>query len=334
MNKRKRTRGNGDGSVVKLAGKRKRPYAARVTTGWTAEGRQMFKYVGYYSTKTEAKNALNNFLINPYDLDANKLTAQDVFDKWSANAKFTEDVLKNYRRVVINSGLAKKVFKDIGLYELENAAKELSPSMQKRYKSAWKNLYEFGMRHDLVNKNIADLMELDKYVANKRDAISPSDVKKILKCDDIIPKILLYSGMRIGELLDIKSKNVDLEKRIIIGGKKTAAGTNRKIPIHKSILSIIEELLSKGTEYLITNTSGKKIQYTNYLDRTWHSNNVLTKYSPHYTRHTFVSRAVKLELNQEVLKAIVGHTSDNVTSNVYTHIDEEQLLDFIDKFNY
>lgn len=333
MKQRKRTRGNGEGSIIKLGGKRKRPYAVRITVGFTNEGKQIFKYVGYYETKTKAKEELNKFLVDPYDLDSNKLTTLDVFDRWLETAKFSDEVLKNYKRVVENSGLAKKVFKEVNLLQLENAARELSPAMQKRYKAAFKNLYEFGMRHDLVNKNLADLMQLDKYVAGKREAISPADVKKILKGDDVIPKILLYTGMRIGELLDIKSKNVDLEKRIIIGGKKTAAGTNRKIPIHKSILPILEELLSKGTEYLITGEKGRKLQYNTYLEKVWHKNEILTKYSPHYTRHTFVSRSVKLELNREVMKAAIGHSSTEAT-DIYTHVDVDSLVDFIDKFNY
>lgn len=111
-------------------------------------------------------------------------------------------------------------------------------------------------------------------------------------------------------------------------------GKNRKIPIHKSILPIIENLLSNNTEYLITDEKGKKVDYKNYLTKVWHKNEILTKYSPHYTRHTFISRAVKLELNQQVLKAIVGHSSSDVTSSVYTHIDDEQIISFIGSFEY
>lgn len=330
--KRKRSRANGEGSVVKLGGKRKRPYAARVTVGFNNNGKQMFKYVGYYSTKTEAKNALNNFLINPYDLDANKLTTLDIFEKWVETAKFTEEVLKNYRRVIENSGLSKKIFKDIKLIQLEEAAKELSPAMQKRWKAAWKNLYTYAMKADIVNKNLADLMELDKYVAKEKDSINPNDIKLIMQGDDNIAKILLYTGMRINELLSIKSSNVNLQERIMIGGSKTEAGKDRRIPLHKDIMPIIEDLLSNGTEYLVTDEKGKKVKYNNYLTKVWHKN--MDGYVIHQTRHSFISRAVKLELNQQVLKAIVGHSSSDVTSSVYTHIDDEQLRDFIDKFNF
>lgn len=330
--KRNRMRGNGEGSVVKLSGKRTRPYAARITVGWTNEGKQRFQYVGYYKTKTEAKNALFNYYVSPYDLSADKLTAQDVFDRWVETAKFSEEVLKNYRRVIENSGLSKKIFKDIKLIQLEEAARELTPAMQKRYKAAWKNLYTYAMKSDIVNKNLADLMELDKYVAGKRDAISASDVKIVLNGDDNIAKILLYTGMRISELLEIKSSNVFLEERYMIGGKKTAAGTNRVIPLHQEILPIIKDFLSKDKTYLITDEKGRKVNYNNYLN-TWKSNDVLKTTSPHFARHTFVSRAVACGIQKTFIQKIVGHSNSDITDH-YTHLSKEQLIEAIDMFNY
>ena len=50
-------RGNGDGSIFKLSGKRRRPYAVRITVGWSDDGKQKYKYIGYYANKTEAKKS-------------------------------------------------------------------------------------------------------------------------------------------------------------------------------------------------------------------------------------------------------------------------------------
>lgn len=327
---RNRTRGNGEGCIIKLGGKRKNPFAARVTVGYDKNGKQKFKYIGYYRTKTEAKQALSNYSLNPYSLE--KVKTIDLFDKWVETAKFTEAVLKNYRRVVENSGLSKKVFKDISLMQLEEAARELTPAMQKRFKATFKNLYLYAMKHDLVNKDLASLMELDKYKAKERDAISPTDIKEILKDEDVIPKLLLFTGMRITELLSIETANVDLEKRIMIGGLKTEAGINRKIPIHKDILPIVEKLFNEGNKYLLTDEKGKQITYDNYLKK-WHEDEIRTKYTPHFTRHTFISRAVKLKLDRGLLQKIVGHANQDVTAH-YTHLDNEQLVEWIDGFNY
>lgn len=324
-------RGNGDGSIFKLSGKRRNPYAVRITKGWTDEGKQIYAYIGYYKTKTEAKKALNEYLVNPYD--TNDFTTNDIFEKWVETSKYSEEVLKNYKRVIDNSGLTKKIFKDIKLFQLEESAKDLTPAMQKRFKSAFKNLYVYAMKNDIVTKNLADLMELDKYKAKERDSITSTDIKKILSSEDIIPKILLYTGMRIGELLDIKSKNVDLEKRVIVGGLKTEAGKNRSIPIHKEILPIIEKLLSENNTYLISNDKGKKVNYTNYLSRVWNQDEVLKKYTPHYTRHTFISQSVKCGIDKVKIQKIVGHSAKDVTDH-YTHFNFEDLLEAIDQFKY
>lgn len=324
-------RGNGDGSIFKLSGKRRNPYAVRITKGWSDEGKQIYAYIGYFKTKTEAKKHLNNYLVNPYD--TNDFTTNDIFEKWVETAKFSEEVLKNYKRVIDNSGLGKKIFKDIKLFQLEESAKDLTPAMQKRFKAAFKNLYLYAMKNEIVNKDLASLMELDKYKAKERDSISPSDIKKILSSEEIIPKILLYTGMRIGELLDIKSNNVDLEKRVIVGGLKTEAGKDRKIPIHKEILPIIEKLLSENNTYLISSENGKKVNYTNYLTRVWNQDEVLKKYTPHYTRHTFISQSVKCKIDKVKIQKIVGHSAKDVTDH-YTHFNFEDLIEAIDCFKY
>lgn len=326
-----RTRGNGEGSVIKLSGKRKNPYAARVTVGWSVDGKQIIKYIGYYTTKSAAKKALNEYLVNPYSLS--KLTVEDIFNSWETTAKVTDEVIKSYRNAIKNSGLINKVFKDVKLMQLEAAAKDLTPSMQKRYRNAWKNLYFYAMKHDIVEKNLADLMDLDKYAAKEKDTISKEDIKKMLEHEDPIPKLLLYTGMRIGELLEVESKNVDLEKRILIGGKKTNAGKDRKIPIHKEIIPIIEKLLKEGNEYLLTNTKGRMIIYDTYLKNNWHKDELLSKYTMHQARHTWVSRCSKLGLDRGTLQKIVGHSNKDVT-DIYTHIDNEQLIEFIDSFYY
>ena len=53
-------RGGGDGSIFKLSGNRKNPYAVRITVGWSDNGTQKYKYIGYYPTKTKAKMRLLN----------------------------------------------------------------------------------------------------------------------------------------------------------------------------------------------------------------------------------------------------------------------------------
>ena len=63
----------------------------------------------------------------------------------------------------------------------------------------------------------------------------------------------------------------------MIGGFKTEAGTNRIIPINKKIEPFIRKYYeqSKDKEYLITNSFGRKMQYSNYRREKW--DNIMEK---------------------------------------------------------
>lgn len=58
-------RANGSGSVYKLSGKRRKPWIARITTGWAEDGKQQMKTIGTYATKKEAQAALDTYFYVP-----------------------------------------------------------------------------------------------------------------------------------------------------------------------------------------------------------------------------------------------------------------------------
>lgn len=79
---------NGFGSIYKLSGKRRRPWVAAKTFGWQfdEEGqriKQKRQVIGYFATRQEAMTALVQYNENPYDLDSNKITFSEVYEKWS-----------------------------------------------------------------------------------------------------------------------------------------------------------------------------------------------------------------------------------------------------------
>ena len=54
---------------VRLSRHRRKKFAARVTVGWTDDGRQIKKYLGTFNTREEVLNALANDNQNPFDVD-------------------------------------------------------------------------------------------------------------------------------------------------------------------------------------------------------------------------------------------------------------------------
>ena len=56
---------NGYGSGYKLSGNRRRPWTARVTVGWTDDGKQKYKNIGYYEERSDAMIALAQYNNDP-----------------------------------------------------------------------------------------------------------------------------------------------------------------------------------------------------------------------------------------------------------------------------
>lgn len=76
-------RANGTGSANKLSCNRRKPYVAKVTIGWSEEGRQQYKCLGYFRAKREALNILEEYNENSYNWDLRDFTFEEVCAKWS-----------------------------------------------------------------------------------------------------------------------------------------------------------------------------------------------------------------------------------------------------------
>ena len=77
-------RPNGNGSITKVKGARRKPYKVTITIGWKNDsGKQIKKCIGYYATAKEAEKVLVDFNINPFNLDLASLTFQDIYERWS-----------------------------------------------------------------------------------------------------------------------------------------------------------------------------------------------------------------------------------------------------------
>lgn len=144
--------------------------------------------------------------------------------------------------------------------------------------------------------------------------------------------IMIYTGLRPGEMVEIKTENINLEERYLRGGFKTEAGTNRLIPINKKILPLIQQRYSAENEFLIVNHEGKQMSYYNYYEDHWKKvmEQLQLEHKPHDCRHTFATLMDNAEANKLSIKCIMGHASKDITGKVYTHKDIEQLLKAID----
>lgn len=332
---------NGYGSVFKLGGNRRRPFCARVTVGWTDDGKQLYKNIGYYEERADAMIALAQYNNDPYDLDNNKITFAEIYEKWSEE-KFPNISQSNVRgyKTSFNkcSFLHKMKFKQIRKTHMQRVINEndhLSFQVRSKIKTLFSQLYQFALENDIVEKNYAQFVDAgeetttivrtpftDDEIQTLWDNLDKPYVESIL--------MMIYSGMRIGELLILTPDDVNLEERIIIGGIKKK-GKKRAIPIHRKILPLIESKMNQS--HLILSPTGKQMSYNNYIQRQFTPLMEMLKMNhlPHDCRHTAATKLANAEVDKTIVKLILGHSSSDVTERVYTHKTTEQLVEAIDK---
>lgn len=346
---------NGVGSVHLIGdGKsRRNPWRARVPSHVEIDeksgtAKQKYITVGYYSTEIDAIDALMNYRKNPFTLEASTATFEDVVEMWKAKKypEISESGRKGYNSAFKNSeALHKLKIRDIRTSHLEAVMGSVKGgyNLQVRLKTFWGQLFKYAMEHDIIQKNYSDFVKTrDKDEGTKRTDIPAEDRAKIwdaaLGGDEVaqLALIYIYTGFRASELLEVKKENVDLNARIIVGGLKTDAGKDRRVPIHKSILPFLERMMQTGGEYLISwqNKKGtwKKYAYPTFIKGKWNplmERLGFTDYTPHYCRHTCATMLREANVAEDIRKLILGHKSVDITDR-YTHHSESMLVEAID----
>ena len=330
---------NGYGSVVNLGKRRRKPYAARITVGWTEDGKQKKKYLGYYKTRQEAMKALADYNENPFDLATREVTFAELYEKWLTLKERGKQVTVSNAAAFKNlSALHNMPFVDIRKRHIQGVidSSELSYSSKQRMKVLCSQLFKYAIDQEIVTTNFAALVEMPP---NKQSEIhkpfTPAELQTLWQntadTGVKIALILCYTGLRPTELLEMKTANVHLAERYMQGGIKTSAGKNRIIPIAKKILPFILELYNPQSETLEIKDSQKIIKTYRQLKKLFEKNELLKNHLPHDGRHTCATLMDDAEIPLKIRQLILGHTSQDITSRVYTHKTIQQLIDAIDK---
>ena len=339
---------NGAGSVYKLKGKRRKPWVACVTIGYEG-GKQKRKVLGTFLTKKEAQIELLAYLDNPM-LFSGK-TFKDVKDLWYSwyIKNISKITLKN-----LNSQLKKlEIFNEIKIKELKlHVLQKFFDEMDCSYgtKSAIKTIlnmvFDYAVKNDFVDNNKIRFIELGK---NKkvieRKIFTTDEIRVLFNNLDSLNRyvkkisygilILIYSGMRIGEFLNLKTNDIDLERNIIhIRESKTNAGV-RTIPISKKIIELFSKNINYTQEYFFSNKKGEKYTYMNFVDQFKKMSEFLNleEHTIHDTRHTFATLLNNADVNGTSIIKLIGHSDFTTTQNIYTHKDDEELRKAVDLLN-
>ena len=250
---------NSYGSVYKLSGKRRNPWAARKTVGWKQipekkKSYPIYQFVGYYPTRAEALQALAAFNEDPYDLHLDTITFEEVYEKWSEIHYATIKNSNGYKAAFKTCEPIKDMkFVEIKLDHLQQVVDESgknTPTL-KTLKNLWSLMYDYAVIHEIVPSDKRDMV---KYVdiskpgnpnSYDRKPFSKKEIKTLWEVQAsneylTVVLMLIYTGVRIGELLDLEKKDIHLDERwFYVKESKTDAGI-REVPIAEKIVPFFE----------------------------------------------------------------------------------------------
>lgn len=344
---------NGYGTVVKLSGNRRKPFEVRVNTHIDEWGYPRYDVLGRYESRTEATISLAEYNRSPFDVNKREITFKEVYEMWF-DWKYTNDK-KTYSKSSINvtraafkkcSRIHNTKISDIRTDDMQVIIDDfsLSHAYMEHIIHLMHQVFKYAMTYDIISKDYSNYLKINKDDDDKPGIpFSKEDIYKLWDhvnnvpyCDTVL--ILIYTGWRISELLEMKTQNIDIVNWTMTGGLKTAAGKNRIVPIHSKIQSFIMNYYNSENIYFIpsTNKADTHLSKKSYYDRFQHVMNqcqIIEKHTPHDCRHTFTSLLDSAGANDVCIDRLVGHASKTLTKKIYTHKDIEDLRKTIELIN-
>jgi len=322
-----RTRGNGQGTVFKMQNGK---WRAEITLGWDGNKR-IVKTKSGFLRKRDALAAMPELRNTPIDVNT-KITFKGLYDLWSGPhfEKVTKSTSDGYKSAYGHCGsLHYKQFTALKTADLQQAIDDcpLSRRSKADIKSLMTNLYKYAIENDYCNKNYAEYIKLAPKGKSKKEAFTDIEVKKLWddyrSGNEFTGYILLmiYTGMRFGELARITKANIHIEDKYMVGGIKTAAGIDRVLPISDRILPIVQKFYQAGNKKILE--MHEKVFYNTFyvtLDRL-----EIRKLNPHCCRHTFATLMANAGVQPAIITETAGH-EDYSTTLQYTHIPLEEKL--------
>lgn len=336
-----RKKPNGTGTVAHLKNKEK-PYLAYGPWKLTEQGYKR-KYLGAYKTYQEADLVRANFVIDPGFVDS-KITLQQLYNDYTQSRyyKNLSDSTKYAYRAAFNkcTELHKQKFTDIKIGHLQQVIDRLD-NQGKSYASIahvqviLSVLYDYAQKFEITDKDYAKFIELPNKPDAAKRALTDIEIMKIKAAAQKGNQVaqwtifMIYSGWRISEFLELTQFNYNADERYLTGGKKTAAGKNRIVPVHEDLQWILKAQLAKKGETIFCNQEGKKMTSQHFRKNLFYpllqELNIDSSITPHATRHTFATLLKRNGADDFFIKKLIGHSLQDITSKVYTHAEVEDL---------
>lgn len=327
-------RGNGQGTVYK------RPsgtWAVQVTLGYyVQDGKKKRKTAQKYGFKTKKEAAAYIQALYAPSEKSKVITLSELWELFQNNLSSLSASKQTAYRIAwkkIKSEVEYRNIDSFSVPELQELIDNSAPSYYTRrdIKTLLSHLYKIAIRDDYTDKNRTEYLKLPKLETTERQIFSPEDKAKLWKDFQSTPSgivagilTMMYTGIRPGELLTIRTENVHLSEHYMTGGIKTTKGKKRKIILPDRIKPVISYLLEHSKRGLLLFYPFSDDFYDDWKQKRadLHINEALT---PYCCRHTYITNLTALKVSPAMLQELAGH-EDYDTTLEYTHLSIQDRL--------
>jgi integrase/recombinase XerC/integrase/recombinase XerD len=269
---------------------------------------------------------LSNFL---YWLQENKISNIDIneinlYIHWLQNTKHIKDTSIKRKYVTLKS---------FSKYLVSKKIISVSPFDDMRFAfKTYKSLPKTLSSQEIIKLLKSPLDEINSICSEFRRTISTRNLAII--------ELLYCVGIRIGELVNIELKDIDLEEQtLLIHGKGRKdrllyISSEEVIEILKNWLTARENL-KPNCDSLFINKYGDKLSIysiENIYEKYRKLAGLDNKSTPHHLRHTFATQLLNNGADIRAVQEILGHSSIT-TTQIYTEVSTERKKQVLLKFN-
>jgi len=192
----------------------------------------------------------------------------------------------------------------------------------------------FFIRRVLNREDLVSSMPSIKQTYSLPFVLSKSEIKRLIwsalnQNHKMILSVLYTCGVRLSELLSIKIREIDFDrKQILVHGK---GRRDRFVPLNDNVAAIIRECTSdlKCNDYLCTTIRRGRLDKSKrqmcsrsiscIINQCSERAGITKRTYPHLLRHSLATHLLEDGVDIRYIQVLLGHTSILATSH-YTHI--------------
>lgn len=215
-----------------------------------------------------------------------------------------------------------------------HSQKTLTETTVNRDVQALRHILYWAVDEGILPANPLARLRLEKPRRKKRPVMSVVDELRVIKASAAhlrrIVICALDTGMRRGEILTQLWADIDFSRRIVsVTHSKTAGGEHREIPLTKRLFDLLSK--EQKREGLVFTFKGESIQRIKTAWKGALKRAKVQAYRFKDLRSTFNSRLIEAGVIKDVRKELMGHSRNEDTNDLYSHIELPLLREAIRK---